>query len=148
MRSLHGNQAYLLAGLFAYNLVRELQMRTTQPLRHTTAKRVSLWVFEKVDTLRKTLLQRAGRFTRPKGRLTLTISANQWIQRKLTGMLGSDPTRGMRAEFYATLGFTLHFYCIATFVLVKLFFTKNLYQQRELLSIETMQRCGLGRTDL
>ncbi|MCH8215681.1 MAG: IS1380 family transposase [Planctomycetes bacterium] len=89
VRSLHGNQAYLLAGLFAYNLVRELQMRTTQPLRHTTAKRASLWVFEKVDTLRKTLLQRAGRFTRPKGRLTLTISANQWIQRKLTGMLGA-----------------------------------------------------------
>jgi hypothetical protein len=89
VRSLHGNQAYLLAGLFAYNLVRELQMQTTQPSRNTTAKRASLWVFEKVDTFRKTLLQRAGRFTRPKGRLTLTISANQWIQGKLMSVLGA-----------------------------------------------------------
>ena len=94
VRTLHGNQAYLLAGLYAYNLVRELQMRTTQPSRRTTAKRASLWAFEKVDTLRKTLLQRAGRFTRPKGRLTLTISANQWIQRQLLSMLNAIQIAG------------------------------------------------------
>ena len=79
VRTLHGNQTYLLAGLFAYNLVRELQMQTTEPVRHTTSKRASLWIFEKVDTLRKTVIQRAGRFTRPKGKLTLTVSANCWI---------------------------------------------------------------------
>jgi hypothetical protein len=76
VRRLHGNQIYLLAGLFAHNLMRELQMRTEKPLRHTTAQRASLWVFEKVDTLRKTLIQRAGRLTRPQNTLTLTISAN------------------------------------------------------------------------
>ena len=65
VRTLHGNQIYLLAGLFAYNFVRELQMQTTKLLRCTTAKRVSLWIFERVDTLRKTLIQRAGRLTRP-----------------------------------------------------------------------------------
>lgn len=92
VRTLHGNQTYLLAGLFAYNLVRELQMQTTSPVRRTTSKRASLWVFEKVDTLRKTLIQRAGRLTRPKGTLTLTISANHWIKRRLLNLLEAIPT--------------------------------------------------------
>jgi len=91
VRTLHGNQTYLLAGLFAYNLVRELQMQTTSPVRRTTSKRASLWVFEKVDTLRKTLIQRAGRLTRPKGTLTLTISANHWIKRRLLNLLEAIP---------------------------------------------------------
>jgi len=82
VRSLYGNQTYLLAGLFAYNLIRELQMQTAKPSRHTTAKRTSLWVFEKVDTIRKTIIQRAGRLTRPQNSLTLTISANQWIEKR------------------------------------------------------------------
>jgi len=91
VRTLHGNQTYLLAGLFAYNLVRELQMQTTEPVRHTTSKRASLWIFEKVDTLRKTVIQRAGRFTRPKGKLTLTVSANCWIKRRLLNVLDAIP---------------------------------------------------------
>ena len=91
VRSLYGNQTYLLAGLFAYNLVRELEMQTTKPVRRTTSKRASLWVFEKVDTLRKTLIQRAGRFTRPKGKLTLTISANDWIKKRLLTLLNAIP---------------------------------------------------------
>ena len=62
--------------------MRELQMQTTEPSRGTTAKRTSLWVFEKVDTIRKTLIQRAGRLTRPKNALTLTISANAWIEKR------------------------------------------------------------------
>ncbi len=89
VRTLHGNQTYLLAGLFAYNLTRELQMQTSEPCRHTTAKRASLWVFEKLDTLRKTLVQRAGRLTRPHGALTLTISANHWIKKRLLETLGA-----------------------------------------------------------
>ena len=91
VRSLHGNQTYLLAGLIAYNLVRELEMQTTPPVRHTTAKRASLWVFEKVDTLRYTLIQRAGRITRPQGRLTLTISANTWIKQRLLKTVNAIP---------------------------------------------------------
>ena len=82
VRSKCGNQIFLLAGLFAHNLMRELQMQTTKPSRGTTAKRVSLWVFEKVDTLRKTLIQRAGRLTRPQNTLTLTVSANSWIEKR------------------------------------------------------------------
>jgi hypothetical protein len=82
-----GNQMYLLAGLFAHNLVRELQMRTEERSRGTTNNRAALWLFEQVDTVRKTLLQRAGRLTRPGGRLTLTISAAGMVKDKLLGML-------------------------------------------------------------
>jgi len=82
-----GNQMYLLAGLFAHNLVRELQMRTEKRSRGTTDNRAALWVFEQVDTVRKTLLQRAGRLTRPSGKLTLTISAAGLVKEKLLGMI-------------------------------------------------------------
>ncbi|MFQ5433226.1 MAG: IS1380 family transposase [Nitrospinota bacterium] len=89
VRSWYGNQTYLLAGLFAYNLMRELQMQTAKPSRHTTAKRASLWVFEKVDTIRKTIIQRAGRLTRPQNALTLTISANKWIEKRFMRILNA-----------------------------------------------------------
>ena len=75
-----------------YNLLRELQMQTRMPSRRTTAKRACLWVFERVDTVRKTLLQRAGRLTRPQGRLTLTISAKDpWLKNRLLQMLAAIP---------------------------------------------------------
>jgi hypothetical protein len=92
VRTLYGNQTYLLAGLFAYNLTRELQMQTVQPARGTTAKRTCLWVFGKVDTLRKTLLHRAGRLSRPQGILTLMLSANSWIRTRLLQVLDQIPT--------------------------------------------------------
>jgi len=91
VRTLCGNQTYLLAGLFAYNLTRELQMQTTPPARHMTAKRTCLWIFEKVGTLRQTLLHRAGRLSRPQGLLTLTISANTWIKTRLLQILNQIP---------------------------------------------------------
>jgi hypothetical protein len=91
VRTLYGNQTYLLAGLFAYNLTRELQMQTAPPARRTTAKRTCLWIFEKVDTLRKTLLHRAGRLNRPQGVLTLTLSANAWVKTHLLHILGQIP---------------------------------------------------------
>lgn len=93
VRTLCGNQMYLLAGLFAYNLTRELQMQTAPPARGTTAKRTGLWVFEKVDTLRKTLLHRAGRLGRPQGLLTLTLSANSWVKARLLHFLDQIPTK-------------------------------------------------------
>jgi len=83
VRTWVGNQLYLLAGLFAHNLTRELQMATAPQSRHTTEKRAALWIFERLDTVRMTLIRRAGRFTRPQGILTLTISANHWIKSRL-----------------------------------------------------------------
>jgi hypothetical protein len=81
VRTRIGNQLYLLAGLFAHNLTRELQMATTTRSRNTTATRVALWVFEEMNTFRNVFLRRAGRLTRPQGRLTLTVSA--WGRMKI-----------------------------------------------------------------
>jgi len=82
-----GNQTYLLAGLFAHNLIRELQMRTEVRARGTTGKRAPLWVFQQVGTIRNELLRRAGRFTRPAGKLTLTIAGDGKAKEKLLGIL-------------------------------------------------------------
>jgi hypothetical protein len=82
-----GNQLYLLAGLFAHNLTRELQMATTEPCRRTTANRTALWAFEKLDTIRMTLLHHAGKLTRPQGVLTLTMNANAWLRQRLPQLL-------------------------------------------------------------
>ena len=82
-----GNELYLLAGLLAHNLTRELQMQTTPPLRHTTPGRTALWAFEKLDTLRQTLLHRAGRLTHPQGILTLTLNANPWVRSQFLHLL-------------------------------------------------------------
>lgn len=83
------NQTYLLANLFAHNLVRELQMQTSPPQRRTTLGRATLWTFEKLETLRHGLIQRAGRFTRPQGALTLTISAGAAAAQQITRILSS-----------------------------------------------------------
>jgi hypothetical protein len=93
VRTCTGNQLYLLAGLFAHNLTCELQMATTTPCRNTTANRAALWTFEKLDTLRKTLLYRAGRFTRPQGILTLTCNANNWTRQRLVGLIETLQTQ-------------------------------------------------------
>ena len=82
-----GNQMYLLAALFAHNLLREFQMMTNKPSRGTTEKRAPLWVFEELHTFRAGLLQRAGRLTRPNAKLTLTISAGQWIKTRIVNVL-------------------------------------------------------------
>jgi hypothetical protein len=82
-----GNQAYLLAGLLAHNLLRELQMMTSAPCRRTTEKRTPLWAFQQLHTFRAGLIQRAGRLTRPHGKLTLTISAAHWIKNRILDTL-------------------------------------------------------------
>ena len=87
VRNLIGNQIYLLAGLLAHNLTRELQMLTTPPCRRTTAKRATLWIFEKLETLRGKMIRRAGRFTRPQGTLTLTISGGRKVKNGILGCL-------------------------------------------------------------
>lgn len=84
-----GNQTYLLAGVFAHNLLRELQMITREPSRGTTAKRPPLWAFEELHTFRAGLLHRAGRLTRPHGTLTLTISASHWVKNRLLDVLNA-----------------------------------------------------------
>jgi hypothetical protein len=45
------------------------------------------WVFEGLDTLRRTIIARAGRLTRPQGKLTLTLNANPTVQHALLRLL-------------------------------------------------------------
>lgn len=82
-RTLVGNQTYMLAALLAHNLARELQMVATPVVRRTTEQRSALWPFAQLKTLRGTLLLRAGRFTEPQGKLTLTISAGDAVRREI-----------------------------------------------------------------
>jgi hypothetical protein len=82
-KTLAGNQIFLLSAVLAHNLNRELQMITSEPSRKTTTQRSPLWQFERLETLRRKLIQRAGRFTHPQGRLTLTMSANPAVREEL-----------------------------------------------------------------
>ena len=59
-----GNQPYLFAGILAHNLTRELQIQLAPRARGTTAKRAALWCFREIETLRRALIQRAGRSVR------------------------------------------------------------------------------------
>lgn len=86
-RAKAGNQLFMMAGILAHNLTRELQMSVSQTMRGTTEKRAARWVFEHMGTLRNRLIARAGRLTRPGGRLTLTLSPNAAVQRDLTRIM-------------------------------------------------------------
>ena len=83
VRTRSGNKTFLLAGLFAFNLMRDLQMQLEPPTRRTSPNRPALWAFEKVDTFRKTILQRAGRLSRPSRRLTLTFCAGRQLKKRV-----------------------------------------------------------------
>jgi hypothetical protein len=78
-----GNQVYILAAMLAHNLNRKMQMQCVRKTRNTTERRMPLWRFEQLGTLRRKLIQRAGRLTRPQGKLTLTMSANPATKTKL-----------------------------------------------------------------
>jgi hypothetical protein len=76
VRTLTGNQVFFTAATLAHNLNRELQMIADEPARGTTEQRSPLWRFQQLATLRRTVLLRAGRLTRPAGALTLTLRPN------------------------------------------------------------------------
>ena len=80
---LAGNQVYVLAAMLAHNLNREMQMQSLPKARQTTERRAPLWQFEQLGTLRRKLVQRAGRLTKPQGQLTLTMSANAAVKSEL-----------------------------------------------------------------
>jgi hypothetical protein len=82
-QTLIGNQLFLLSAILAHNLNRELQMVARPRDRATTTQRSPLWRFEQLETLRRKLLQRAGRLSQPQGRLTLTMSANPVVRDEL-----------------------------------------------------------------
>jgi hypothetical protein len=82
-QTLVGNQVFLLSAVLAHNLNRDLQMVANEPSRDTTPQRSPLWRFERLQTLRLKLINRAGRLNQPQGRLTLTMSANASVRDEL-----------------------------------------------------------------
>ena len=82
-RCLTGNQIYTLCAMMAHNLSREIQMLAFPRAGRSLPKRPAAWTFERLDTLRHRIIQRAGRLTKPQGELTLTMSANQTVRRDL-----------------------------------------------------------------
>lgn len=82
-----GNETYLLASLFAFNLIRDLQMQLEPPQRATTRKRPALWAFEQVETVRRTVLGRAGRISKPSGKLVLTFCAGKHLKQRVLQIL-------------------------------------------------------------
>ena len=82
-RRLHGNQLYTVAAMIAHNLAKELQMDAFDRDRGTTEKRSPLWIFESLGRLRQHLIHRAGRITKPKGRHTLTLNANETVKTEI-----------------------------------------------------------------
>ena len=69
--------------MMAYNLSRELLMIAAPPAPRALSKRPAAWSFERLDTLRHRIIQRAGLLMRPQGELTLTMSANQAVREDL-----------------------------------------------------------------
>jgi hypothetical protein len=61
-------------------LYRTIVEKVEEPVRGTTQKRTVKWLFEELDTLRRTIVARAGRLTRHHGKLTLTLNANPIVQ--------------------------------------------------------------------
>ena len=78
---LSGNQLYLMSAVLSHNLLRRLQIETVQPQKRTTEKRSPLWEFQEATTIRQHLIQRAGRLTKPKGKMRLTMSGNEVTKR-------------------------------------------------------------------
>ena len=82
-RRLGANQIFTLGSMMAHNFSREVQMLAKPSSPRARSKRPAAWQFEKLDTLRHRIIQRAGRLVRPQGKLTLTMSANQAVQNDL-----------------------------------------------------------------
>ena len=81
VRRLAGNQLYLISAVLSHNLLRRLQIEGAQPQNRTTEKRSPLWQFQEATTIRQHVIHRAGRLTKPKGKLRLTMSGNEATKR-------------------------------------------------------------------
>ncbi|NIV99723.1 IS1380 family transposase [Candidatus Saccharibacteria bacterium] len=88
-RTWEGNKIYLLSAVMAHNLTRELQMMASSPERKTEEKRPALWKFKAIGTLRREIIQRAGRIIRPQGKLVLSMAKNKAVKDEMLHYLDS-----------------------------------------------------------
>lgn len=85
----NANKLFLLANVIAHNLANELQMRHYHKDRNTTTQRPALWKFRQMATLRKHIIQRAGRLIRPEGVLTLSMAPNDSVRADMMHFLAN-----------------------------------------------------------
>jgi hypothetical protein len=83
-----GHQPYRFAGILAPNLTRESRIQVAPRARGTTAKRAALWCFREFETLRRTLIQYAGRLIRSAGELILSMNSNEKLEKRAVHILG------------------------------------------------------------
>jgi hypothetical protein len=88
-KRLIANQAFTLASMMAHNFSKEIQMLAHPAATRAKPKRPTAWKFKKLDTIRHQIIQRAGRFTWPKGKLTLTMSSNRAVKKGLLHFMDS-----------------------------------------------------------
>lgn len=88
-KRLAANQVFTLASMMAHNFSKELQMLAHPAATRAKSKRPAAWKFKKLDTIRHQIIQRAGRFTWPKGKLTLTMSSNRAVKKDLLHFMES-----------------------------------------------------------
>jgi hypothetical protein len=81
------NETYMLAASFAHNLLRLMQMDKSTFRGNRQWTRPACWMFEKAESLRMTVLHRAGKLSGPGNRSTLTISGDKHVERKFGQML-------------------------------------------------------------
>jgi hypothetical protein len=86
-RRLVANQVFTLSSMMAHNLTREMQMLAHPAAPRTCPKRPAAWRFQKLDTIRHRIIQRAGRIIRPQGKLTLSMSTNEAVRKELLHFL-------------------------------------------------------------
>ena len=86
----NANKLFLLCNTMAHNLNAELHMRHHPRARNTTRQRPALWVFKQLGTIRKQLIQRAGRLIRPQGVLTLCMPENDALQNDIMQYLPNN----------------------------------------------------------
>jgi hypothetical protein len=82
-KRLNANQIFTVASMMAHNFSREMQMIAHPAASWAKSKRPAAWTFKMLDTIRHQIVQRAGRFTCPQGKLTLTMSGNRAVKKDL-----------------------------------------------------------------
>ena len=73
--------------MMAHNLSREMQMVASPAKTYARPKRPAGWTFKRLDTIRHQILQRAGRFIKLQGKLTLVMSGNPAVKKDLVHRL-------------------------------------------------------------
>lgn len=102
-KRLVANQVFTLSSMMAHNFSQEMQMIAHPASGRTKPKRSSAWRFQKLDTIRHRIIQRAGRFTRPDGKLTLTMNSNQAVKKDLLHFLAAMQKAAWKLRTFPTI---------------------------------------------